>query len=112
MELINPYRVFQGSFIGNWLLERTEVSANAKLVYARLCQHANKKTGCAWPRIETVAAGVGLSVRTTERAVHELKELELIQVVRRGLCRSNKYYFAKHQWMYEAPSIRIVYRWD
>ena len=41
-QYINPYKLFQGGFIPNWLMERKseEINPNAKLVYSRLLQYA------------------------------------------------------------------------
>jgi hypothetical protein len=43
---INPFRLFVGSMIPNWLQCRPEVSQGAKLAYARLAQYAGKDGGC------------------------------------------------------------------
>jgi len=63
---INPYRLFVGAFIPNWLLLRPDVSAQAKLLYARLAQYAGEH-GYAWPMQPTLAEAVGLPIRTMQR---------------------------------------------
>jgi len=100
MMAINPWRRWVGIFIPNWLKDRREVSPFAKMLYAQLCFHANKNTGLAWPRRETLAAELGVSVRNIDRALVELlgqsqKEsfLPLLRIVRRGKTQSNYYEF-------------------
>lgn len=101
-EYINPYKLFHGSFVPNWLLERKEVSQGAKLCYARLCQYAGKK-GTAWPAQETLAAEIGCSDREARRYLKELVTTELIEVEQRGLGKSNVYHFLGHPWILAAP---------
>jgi len=97
-ERINPYNLFVGSFIPNWLLKRPEVSMAAKLTYARLGQYAGKD-GEAFPKIETLAEELGASKSTVERALLELKKAGLIESHQRGLTQSNRYFFLSHRWM-------------
>ncbi len=95
---INPYRLFVGSFIPNWLLRCNDISAEAKLVYARLCQFAGKE-GQAWPSVATLAEECGINERTMERYLSELKRFGLIEAVRRGLGLTNAYRFLWHPLM-------------
>jgi predicted transcriptional regulator len=101
-ERINPYNMFVGSFLPNWLLERTEISTLAKVVYARLAQFAGKD-GRAFPTIETLANGVGVPKRNVDRALLELKKFKLIEVERRGLNKPNLYFFLSHKWFSVTP---------
>lgn len=106
----NPWQMFVGSFVPNWLMERTEVSAGAKLTYARLAQHSGR--GCrSNPRVETLAKELGTSVRQTQRYLAELKEHGLIRVIDNSAqMRASEYRFLKHPWFsyylseeYEVP---------
>jgi hypothetical protein len=100
-ERINPYRMFTGSWIPTWLLERRELSPGAKLVYARLARFAGKK-GVAYPRQATLAAKVGLPMRTLQRYVFELREFRLIFVRQgggKGQGRPARYFFLNHVWI-------------
>jgi len=106
-ERINPYNMFVGSFIPNWLLEQPELSSNAKLVYGRLCQFAGKD-GRAFPTIETLSVKTGLSKSTAERALAELKDAKLIDVERHGLNQPNSYFFLRHKWMDGKPDTSPV----
>ena len=101
----NPYNEFTGAWIPNWLLERKEISMNAKGVYARLCQFAGPNGRC-YPRRATVAKECGMHISSVDRAIRELKEKKLIECVRQGLNRPNFYYFLIHQWIVESKKIR------
>lgn len=99
MSHINPYKAWAGSFVPNWLLERTEVSAAAKLLYARLSQFKGKGERCN-PRQATLAKAIGFkSTRGVRKLVVELKGHGLIETVQNGLKKSNDYLFPRHPWM-------------
>lgn len=95
---LNPYKLFHGSFIPNWLLSRSEVSANAKLLYARLGQFAGQDGAC-YPGIDRLSQELGFSISTIKRALTELEKSNLIEHKRRGLGQTNVYYFLEHPWM-------------
>ena len=60
------------------------VGATPELIptYCAISDYANKN-GLRWPKMQTVAAKIGRSVRTIQRHVHELDRLGLVQIVRR-----------------------------
>ena len=93
----NPYKEFVGAWIPNWLLRRDEISANAKLVYARLAQYGGKDGEC-FPLQETIASETGLSEYQVCRAIGQLKRVKLIDSVQRGLHKPNMYHFLIHEW--------------
>lgn len=95
MTYINPHRLFVGAFLPNWLLKCAEISAEAKLVYARLCQYAGE-SGEAWPSVAALAEECAINERTMERYLVELKKFGLIESVRRGLGLTNYYRFLWH----------------
>ncbi len=97
---INPYKLFYGIWIPNWLMSRREVTAGAKVCYGELCRHAQEKGYC-WPAQETLAKLMGVSVRKVGRHMKELVDAGLIETVRRGLTRTNVYYFLDHPWIHE-----------
>lgn len=97
-EFINPYKLFLGSFIPNWLLQRKEISSNAKLVYARFMQYAGEN-GCVFPSLDSISKECGISTRTIWSAVKELESFNLVVCKRRGQGKSNVYYFLRHAWM-------------
>ena len=95
-----PYGLFTYATIPNVLMQYRGVSAGAKLVWARLCQHAGR-SGRAYPKQETLAAELGTDVRTIQRLLTELVMAEFLQVVRpdgqdRLLHRANHYLFLWH----------------
>lgn len=92
MRYINPYKLYKGSFIPEWLEIDPEISHGAKIVYARLCRFAGKD-GIAYPKIETIALSVGIGVRQAKRYTSELKDKGLIDIDQRGLGKSNVYRF-------------------
>jgi Helix-turn-helix domain len=100
VETINPWNLFVGSFIPNWLLRRPEISSNGKLVYARLCQYAGKQ-GIAFPKLESISEETSLSNSAVDRAIKELKNAKLIYVERHGLNKPNTYFFLIHSWITE-----------
>jgi len=96
---INPYKLFVGAFIPNWLLEREEVSHGAKIVYGKLCQYAGED-GAAFPKVETLAKSIGFQPRMTQRYLAELVSLGLIEKVERcAQCLPSDYFFLRHEWM-------------
>ena len=95
---INPYRMFVGSFLPNWLLSRKELGAGPKLAYARLAQYAGKD-GKAFPAIDTLAEELGKSTCQLYRDLKDLKTAGLIETEQRGLGQTNVYYFLRHAWM-------------
>ena len=97
---INPYNLFVGSFIPNWLLRRTEISPGAKLCYARLSQFAGRDGEC-FPAQVTLAAEIGAGERQLRRYLSELEEWGLIEIVQVGLNQPNRYRFLWHTWMEE-----------
>lgn len=97
--IINPYKMFQGSWIPQWLEERGEISPGAKLVYARLARFAGKNGKCN-PARETIAKALGYDSETMiGKYLKELVSYDLIKSIRTGLNRPNSYYFLEHKWM-------------
>jgi len=97
MKAINPYRLFVGSFIPNWLM-RMKISAGAKLCYARLCQYAGEK-GWASAKQETLAAELSVSDRQVRDYMTELVKHNLIAIRRPGLNKANIIIFLEHEEM-------------
>lgn len=80
MQTINPYKMFVGCFVPNWLLESNIVSLGAKLCYARLCQYAGKNGKCFPSRTE-LARSLGCVRETAWRYVKELQDAKLINQI-------------------------------
>jgi len=104
VKFINPYRMFNGATIPNWLMVRKEINCAEKLVYARLGQYAGKK-GVAFPYKATLAKELGLNTDYVSTCLKKLAEVGLINVTLRGggdvPNRSNEYRFVEHPWIYE-----------
>lgn len=71
------------------------ISATAKLLFAQLCDHRNKRTGQCNPWEGTLAVKIGVSRRTVIRGVKELKRAGLIEPQRTQ--QGNQYEFPKCQ---------------
>lgn len=105
---VNSARAFELSrkthkvWVPETLLWRTELSANAKLVYARLARYEGR-SGEARPKLRTLARTVGLSRGATQRALKELEDLKLVSShLRRGQHRPSLFKFLDHPWLHEA----------
>lgn len=100
MKFINPFRLFVGSFVPNWLLSQPSISQGAKLTYARLAQYAGSN-GVAWPNQESLSEELGVKPRQLRTYLQELESASLIHVTQRGLGKPNEYRFLAHAWMRE-----------
>ena len=98
MKMIIPKRLWVGAFIPNWLLRRSNVSANCKLVYASLCQ-TSTDYGVVFAKQEEIGEEVGMSLRTVQRALTDLEEHSLIDKKQVGMGQPNEYRFPHHTWM-------------
>jgi len=100
MKYINPYKMFNGSFVPDWLECRPEISPGAKLVYARLARFSGKDGVCN-PPLDLVAEKLGTNVRQIIRHIKELTnpKAPLIESKRNGRGIPNNYYFLYHPWM-------------
>jgi hypothetical protein len=96
-ERYNPHRVFTGIFIPEAILKIPvkKLSFGARICFGRLCRYAGKD-GVAFPKRNTLAKEIGSSERAVDRFISELKEFGLIKVERKGLHKSNRYYFVWH----------------
>ena len=104
---INPYKLFHGSFIPEWLEERPikEISLGAKLIYARLTRYAGKKGEC-FPKLKEISKKTGICITQVKVYLSELKKIKLIESVRIGKKCANRYFFREHPWMTEAMYVK------
>ncbi len=65
--------------------------AEAIATYCALADYANNKNGLCWPKMQTLAAGIGRSVRTVQRHLHHLEALGLVQFVHRRRSRRGRF---------------------
>jgi hypothetical protein len=103
----NPWRMFVGSMIPNWLQCRPEIGQGPKLAYGRLAQYAGEDGKC-FPKQATLAAELGVSERMVNEYIRTLVRFGLIEKERPGLGRPNHYFFLNHPWIYERqPEITL-----
>jgi hypothetical protein len=65
------------------VLFRTSLSAEARIVYAKLLEHARGGAEC-WPRQDVLAAELAMSRRSLERRIAELVSAGLVEWERKG----------------------------
>lgn len=66
-----PYEKFNGSFIPNWLMERTDLTPAEKIVWAKLAQYSGKD-GICYPKQKRLASDTGLCESKINRAIKKL----------------------------------------
>lgn len=77
MNTINPYMLFIGCNVPNWLMQSDIVSQGAKLCYGRLCQYSGADGRC-FPKKVTLAKDLGVTKSGAWKYVEELKKALLI----------------------------------
>jgi len=94
MGRINPYKKFNGIHIPEGLtkIPVSQLSHGAKVCYGRLARYAGENGFC-YPKIETLAKEIGVERRAVGNYIEELKKFGLIETKRRGLNKSNYYFF-------------------
>lgn len=93
---INPYKMFVGSVIPNWLMRNRELSSSDKLVYARLAQYAGKDGEC-FPKQETIADECGMNISTVNTSIKTLIKVGLLEYIKKGQGKTNSYFFLESQ---------------
>ena len=101
----NPYNLFHGCYVPEWLARRREISQGAKLLYGRLIRFAGKNGKCN-PRSDILSNELGVSRRQIVEYLKELKEHELIEAERKGRGRSNDYFFLFHLWIVDSNDVK------
>jgi hypothetical protein len=74
MQTINPFKMYVGAFVPNWLLESDIVSLGAKLCYGKLMQYSGRNGRC-FPKQQTLAKDLGVSVPSISNYVNELESM-------------------------------------
>jgi hypothetical protein len=92
--------MFQGAVIPNCLLRRNDISAGAKLTWARLAQYAGKDGTC-YPKRETLAFEIGVHENTLRKYITELVNNGFIYEERPGKKdklnhKTIRYHFLNH----------------
>jgi len=99
-ERFNPYRRFRNIYIPLGIAADANLSAAAKLTYGALARRAGPNGKC-FPKHETLAADLGLTLRSLRRHLNELRLCALIEWERHG--DHNEYFFLEHSMLEELP---------
>jgi hypothetical protein len=102
-DFFNPYKLFYGILIPNCISRLTTITSSAKMIWGRLAQYASENGKC-YPKQETLANELGLSLSTILRGLKELEDNKFIVIVipkgkDRLLHRNHQYGFLWHQSM-------------
>jgi DNA-binding MarR family transcriptional regulator len=100
-ETYNPYNMFIGSMVPEWIEQATELSFGEKACFARLARYAGRDGKC-FPSMSSIGESLGVSERQAKRLVGSLKAKGLIQSRQRGLGKSNTYVFVANTMMQDA----------
>jgi biotin operon repressor len=104
-----------GDLVPDWLARRKELTWTAKAVWGHLLRKLSDAEGFAYPKQETIAAALGISVRTVKEAIKTLKTSGLLSVKRRRVkhgkwksdARKTVYYLVgNHPWSEGAKTRR------
>ena len=71
-------RKYKFGIISHAVITDPELSLQAKAIYSMLCVYANKRRTC-YPSIATLADTGGVSCRTVDRSIQELKNKNYIK---------------------------------
>lgn len=96
-QVYNPYKIFFGSYIPNWLMRTRKVNPAAKLLWALLVRHAGKN-GICYPGYEILSRETGYGIDNIGNQIRELQDAGLIRVIKpsgkeRLQHRNNRYEF-------------------
>lgn len=108
MTRINPYKKFNGIHIPEGIskVPISQLSHGAKMCYGRLARYAGKN-GVCFPGIKTLAKEIGVCRRAVDDYMKELKDFRLIESRRRGLGKSNLYYFLDNDVLRDALTCEL-----
>ena len=92
IELVGADPVTRHGFtqVPNFILTKADISVGAKLAYAMLLKYAWGDDAC-FPGQATLATDMGSGERSVRRYLDELEKGKLLEVVQRGLGKTNLY---------------------
>ena len=92
IELVGADPVTRHGFtqVPNFILTKADLSVGAKLAYAMLLKYAWGDDAC-FPGQATLATDMGSGERSVRRYLDELEKGKLLEVVQRGLGKTNLY---------------------
>ena len=76
--------------VPNFILTKKELSVGAKLAYAMLLKYAWADDAC-FPGQTKLATDMGSGERSVRRYLEELEKAELLEIIQRGLGKTNLY---------------------
>jgi hypothetical protein len=76
--------------VPNFILTKADISVGAKLAYAMLLKYAWGDDAC-FPGQRKLAADMGSGERSVRRYLEELETASLLEIVQRGLGKTNLY---------------------
>src|SRR6266851_4851812 len=76
--------------VPNFILTNPDISVGAKLAYAMLLKYAWADDAC-FPGQAKLATDMGSGQRSVRRYLEELEKIKLLEVVQRGLGKTNLY---------------------
>lgn len=90
--------------IPKWVLRNPELSHGAVRLYGAIMSYADNATRFAFPSRETLAANMGVSVRSIGNYIAELEEREIVEVDRRRNKRTGNFYANSYTLVFEEPA--------
>ncbi len=96
-DAFNPFMLFNGAWLPNGVLERTDLSPGSKLSYGRLLQYAGRD-GVAFPSVATLGREIGVKERRARELVAELEAAKLI-ARRPAPGKTNRFVFLWQDWI-------------
>ncbi len=112
-KLHNPKSHAPAVYLPCWLIQVpiNLLSHGAKMTYGRLSQWANN-VGHAYRSSKNLALEIGVSEKSIEKYIFELKNNNLIGTYHPQAGGVNHFEFYDHPWMYEAIKDQLVYTQD
>ena len=86
----DPATLFGFTQVPNFILTNENISVGAKLAYAMLLKYSWYDDGC-FPGQTTLAHDMGAGERSVRRYLQELEVADLLEIVQRGLMKTNLY---------------------
>lgn len=94
MARFNPHKRYHGIYIPDGVYGEKSLTPNSKLIYGRLLRYAGSD-GAAFPKQETIAEELGISLSSVQNGIKLLVKVGLIEVEKRNKMyhESDKYHF-------------------
>ena len=90
--------------VPKWVLRDPKLSHGAVRLYGVIMSYADNATRFAFPSRETLAANMGVSVRSIGNYISELEDREMVKVNRRRNKRTGNYYSNSYTLVFQDPT--------